>query len=42
MKGLYGIFKKPWNDVELTQRVAKLATLRRPANPEVSRSSPLD
>lgn len=30
MKGLYGIFKKPWNDRELLQRVTNLATLRRP------------
>jgi CheY-like chemotaxis protein len=31
MKGLYGIFKKPWNDSELLQRVTNLAALRRPA-----------
>jgi CheY-like chemotaxis protein len=31
MKGLYGIFKKPWNDSELLQRVNNLATLRRAA-----------
>lgn len=31
MKGLYGIFRKPWNDSELLQRVANLATLRRAA-----------
>ena len=29
MKGLYGIFKKPWNDTELLQRVTNLARLRR-------------
>lgn len=28
MKGLYGIFKKPWNDSELLQRVTNLARLR--------------
>jgi len=27
-KGLYGIFKKPWNDRELLQRVAALSVLR--------------
>jgi len=31
MKGLYGIFKKPWNDSELLQRVTNLATMRRSA-----------
>lgn len=31
MKGLYGIFKKPWNDTELLQRVTNLARLRRQA-----------
>lgn len=30
MKGLYGLFKKPWNDSELLQRVANVAKLRRP------------
>jgi CheY-like chemotaxis protein len=30
-QGLYGIFKKPWNDRELLKRVATVATLRRPA-----------
>jgi len=30
-QGLYGIFKKPWNDRELLKRVAAVATLRRPA-----------
>ena len=29
MKGLYGIFKKPWNESELLQRVTNLARLRR-------------
>jgi CheY-like chemotaxis protein len=29
MKSLYGVFKKPWNDIELHRRVANLATLRR-------------
>ena len=29
MKGLYGLFKKPWNDSELHKRVANVATLRR-------------
>jgi len=29
MKGLYGIFKKPWNDTELLQRVTNLSRLRR-------------
>ena len=29
MKGLYGIFKKPWNETELLQRVTNLARLRR-------------
>lgn len=28
-QGLYGIFKKPWNDRELLKRVEALATLRR-------------
>ena len=28
VKGLYGIFKKPWNDRELLKRVAALSTLR--------------
>ena len=27
-KGLYGIFKKPWNDREMLQRVAALSVLR--------------
>ena len=30
VKGLYGIFKKPWNDRELLKRVGALATLRGP------------
>jgi response regulator RpfG family c-di-GMP phosphodiesterase len=31
-QGLYGIFKKPWNDRELLKRVETLASLRkRPA-----------
>jgi CheY-like chemotaxis protein len=30
-QGLYGIFKKPWNDRELLKRVAAVSTLRRPA-----------
>ena len=30
-QGLYGIFKKPWNDRELLKRVATVSTLRRPA-----------
>jgi CheY-like chemotaxis protein len=29
MKGLYGLFKKPWNDGELQKRVTNVATLRR-------------
>ena len=29
MKGLYGIFKKPWNETELLQRVTNLSRLRR-------------
>lgn len=29
-QGLYGIFKKPWNDRELLKRVEALATLRKP------------
>jgi hypothetical protein len=29
--GLYGLFKKPWNDRDLLKRVATLATLRVPA-----------
>ena len=29
-EGLYGIFKKPWNDRDLLRRVAALATVRRP------------
>ncbi|MDP3084372.1 MAG: response regulator [Rubrivivax sp.] len=29
-QGLYGIFKKPWNDRELLKRVATVAALRRP------------
>lgn len=28
MKGLYGIFKKPWNDRELLKRVQALSTMR--------------
>ena len=31
-QGLYGIFKKPWNDRELLKRVAAVASLRRPAS----------
>jgi CheY-like chemotaxis protein len=31
MKGLYGIFRKPWNDRELLKRVAAVSTLRRQA-----------
>jgi CheY-like chemotaxis protein len=31
MKGLYGIFSKPWNDRELLKRVAAVSTLRRQA-----------
>jgi len=31
MQGLYGIFKKPWNDRELLRRVAAVSTLRRQA-----------
>jgi CheY-like chemotaxis protein len=31
-RGLFGIFKKPWNDRELLKRVAALSSLRRPAN----------
>lgn len=31
-QGLFGIFKKPWNDRELLKRVATVATLRRPAS----------
>jgi FixJ family two-component response regulator len=31
MKGLYGTFKKPWNDTALLQRVTHLARLRRQA-----------
>jgi CheY-like chemotaxis protein len=30
-QGLYGIFKKPWNDRELLKRVAAVSTLRRSA-----------
>ena len=30
-EGLYGIFRKPWNDRELLRRVQTLATLRRPS-----------
>jgi CheY-like chemotaxis protein len=30
-QGLYGIFKKPWNDRELLKRVAAVCTLRRSA-----------
>jgi CheY-like chemotaxis protein len=30
-RGLYGIFKKPWNDRELLKRVAALAALPRTA-----------
>ena len=30
-KGLYGLFKKPWNDRELLKRVAALAALPKPA-----------
>lgn len=29
-QGLYGIFKKPWNDRELLKRVEALASLRKP------------
>ena len=29
VQGLYGIFKKPWNDRELLKRVETLASLRR-------------
>jgi len=32
VKGLYGIFKKPWNDRELLKRVAALSTLRAAAS----------
>jgi DNA-binding response OmpR family regulator len=31
MQGLYGIFRKPWNDRELLKRVAAVSTLRRQA-----------
>ncbi len=31
-QGLYGIFKKPWNDRELLRRVETLSTLRPPPN----------
>lgn len=31
VQGLYGIFRKPWNDRELLRRVQALATLRRAA-----------
>jgi CheY-like chemotaxis protein len=31
MQGLFGIFKKPWNDRELLRRVAAVSTLRRQA-----------
>lgn len=30
-RGLFGIFKKPWNDRELLKRVAALSSLRSPA-----------
>ena len=33
LKGLFGIFSKPWNDRELLKRVETLATLRRMAAP---------
>jgi response regulator RpfG family c-di-GMP phosphodiesterase len=29
IQGLYGIFKKPWNDRELLKRVEVLAAIRR-------------
>lgn len=32
VEGLYGIFKKPWNDRELLKRVGTLAGVRRPAD----------
>ena len=32
--GLYGIFKKPWNDRELVRRVANLAAMRTATTPE--------
>jgi CheY-like chemotaxis protein len=31
MQGLYGIFRKPWNDRDLLKRVAAVSTLRRQA-----------
>lgn len=36
-QGLYGIFKKPWNDRELLKRVEALAVLRKPDNATVSK-----
>ncbi|APW38804.1 hypothetical protein RD110_17630 [Rhodoferax koreense] len=36
VKGLYGIFKKPWNDRELLKRVGALSTLRGPAMAQTS------
>jgi CheY-like chemotaxis protein len=36
-QGLYGIFKKPWNDRELLKRVEALAVLRKPDSAIVSK-----
>jgi CheY-like chemotaxis protein len=41
LSGLYGIFKKPWNERELLRRVEVLAALRKPrAVPAVGTTAP--
>jgi CheY-like chemotaxis protein len=41
IEGVYGIFKKPWNDRELLKRVESLAHLRRSASRRGRRASDL-
>lgn len=41
IEGVYGIFKKPWNDRELLKRVESLAHLRRAASRRGRRASDL-
>jgi CheY-like chemotaxis protein len=41
IEGVYGIFKKPWNDRELLKRVESLVNLRRAASKRGRRASDL-
>ena len=40
MQGLYGLFRKPWNDRELLRRVETLALLRAPAREGAAAEAP--